>query len=133
MKKLLKPLLTKTRSKDLKMKSPWLETRRKKIFNDTLSTFYLWLHGIGHMLKYNSDSERGNLLPPLHGDSFQLAARNEWMNECLTTPQHEKQIGYWVSVKGKCMKWLAARILLYAPSHRQDSTYQSWSTGWNRK
>ena len=26
---------------------------------------------------------------------------NEWMNECLTTPQHEKQIGYWVSEKGK--------------------------------
>ena len=23
------------------------------------------------------------------------------MNECLTTPQHEKQIGYWVSEKGK--------------------------------
>ena len=22
------------------------------------------------------------------------------MNECLTTPQHEKQIGYWVSEKG---------------------------------
>ena len=28
------------------------------------------------------------------------------MNECLTLPQHEKQIGYWVSEKGKCMKWL---------------------------
>ena len=28
------------------------------------------------------------------------------MNECLTTPQHEKEIGYWVSEKGKCMKWL---------------------------
>ena len=26
---------------------------------------------------------------------------------------------------------LAARVLLYAPSHIQDSTYQSWSTGWN--
>ena len=25
------------------------------------------------------------------------------MNECLTTPQHEKQIGYWVSEKGKCI------------------------------
>ena len=24
------------------------------------------------------------------------------MNECLTTPQHEKQISYWVSEKGKC-------------------------------
>ena len=25
------------------------------------------------------------------------------MNDCLTTPQHEKQIGYWVSEKGKNM------------------------------
>ena len=28
------------------------------------------------------------------------------MNECLTTPHHKKQIGYWVSEKGKGMKWL---------------------------
>ena len=28
------------------------------------------------------------------------------MNECLTTLQHEKQIGYWASEKGKLMKWL---------------------------
>ena len=28
------------------------------------------------------------------------------MNECLTTPQHEKQIGYWVSEKGKCMEYI---------------------------
>ena len=28
------------------------------------------------------------------------------MNECLTTHRHEKQIGYWVSEKGKCMKLL---------------------------
>ena len=25
------------------------------------------------------------------------------MNECFTTPQHEKQIGYWVSVIRKAM------------------------------
>ena len=29
----------------------------------------------------------------------------EWMNECLTTPQHEKQIGYWVSEKGSMGDW----------------------------
>ena len=33
---------------------------------------------------------------------------------------------------------LTARVLLYAPSHRQDSTYHglcytSWSTGWNKQ
>ena len=26
------------------------------------------------------------------------------MNECLMIPQHEKQIDFWVSKKGKC-KW----------------------------
>ena len=36
------------------------------LFNDALNTFYLWLYGVRHMVKYNSDNERGNLLPP-HG------------------------------------------------------------------
>ena len=35
------------------------------ILNDTLNTFYLWLYGIGHMVKDHSDSKRGNLLPPI--------------------------------------------------------------------
>ena len=35
------------------------------LFNDALNTFYLRLYGIGHMIKDHSDSERGNLLPPL--------------------------------------------------------------------
>ena len=29
------------------------------LFNDALNTFYLWLYGIGHMVKDHSDSERG--------------------------------------------------------------------------
>ena len=33
------------------------------LFNDALNTFYLQLYGIRHMVKDNSDSERGNLLP----------------------------------------------------------------------
>ena len=28
------------------------------LFNDTLNTFYLRLYGVGHMVKYHSDSER---------------------------------------------------------------------------
>ena len=34
------------------------------LFNDALSTFYLQLYGVGHMVEDHSDSERGNLLPP---------------------------------------------------------------------
>ena len=36
------------------------------LFNDALNTFYLRLYGVRHMVKYHSDSERGNPLPP-HG------------------------------------------------------------------
>ena len=42
------------------------------LFNDTLITFYLWLYGVGHMVKNHSDSERGNPLLP-HGLLFLYA------------------------------------------------------------
>ena len=28
------------------------------LFNHTLNTFYLWLYGVGHIVKDHSDSER---------------------------------------------------------------------------
>ena len=65
------------------------------LFNDALNAFYLWLYGVGHIVKDHSDSERENPLLPLHGYSFQLAAR----------------------------------VLLYAPSHRQafdTSVVEHW-------
>ena len=43
------------------------------------------------------------------------------MNECLTTPQHEKQIGYWVSEKGKCMKWLYNEKMKSIKNHSVNS------------
>ena len=36
--------------------------------------------------------------------------KNEWMSECLTTSQHEKQIGYWVSEKAE--EWRFNDMLL---------------------
>ena len=44
------------------------------LFKDTVNTFYLWLYGVGHMVKYHSDSERGNL-PPLHGLLFSISSK----------------------------------------------------------
>ena len=40
---------------------------RKKgnvLFNEALNTFYLWLYGVRHKVKYNSDTKRGDLLLP---------------------------------------------------------------------
>ena len=34
------------------------------LFNDALNTFYLRSYGVRHMVKDDSDSEKGNPLPP---------------------------------------------------------------------
>ena len=71
-------------------KSP-LEGRKENVlFKDAFNTFYLWLYGIGHMVKDHSDSNRET---------------------------HCHHMGY--SFR------LAAMVLLYASSHRKDSTYHS--------
>ena len=48
------------------------------LFNDTLNTFYLQLYGVGHMLKDNSDSERGNSLPP-HELPFPISSKDSFI------------------------------------------------------
>ena len=62
-----------------------LEGRKEEyvLFNDALNTFYLWLHGIRHMVKEHSDSERGNLLPP-HGLLFLINSKGSFI---CTIPQ----------------------------------------------
>ena len=43
------------------------------LFDDVLNTFLnLRLYGIGHMVNDHSDSEKGHLLPPLHGLLFPI-------------------------------------------------------------
>ena len=53
------------------------------LFHDTLITFYLRLYGIRHMVKYHSDSERGNLLLP-HGLLFPINSNSSFI---CTIPQ----------------------------------------------
>ena len=48
------------------------------LFNDALNTFYFRLHGVGHMVKYHSDSERGNLLPT-HGLLFLINSKGSFI------------------------------------------------------
>ena len=66
----------------------WKEGRKEGngLFNDTLNTFYLWLYGIRHMVKYHTDSERGNPLPP-HGLLFSARV-------LLYTPSHRQDCTY---------------------------------------
>ena len=44
------------------------------LFSDALNTFYLWLYGVRHKVKDQSDSERGNPLPP-HGLLFPISSK----------------------------------------------------------
>ena len=94
--------------------SPWWEITPRTstlpqkegnvLFNDALNTFYLRLYGVRHVVKYHSDSERGNPLPP-HG---------------LLLPINSK--GYFICIIPQT-GWHIPRPLLH----------QSWSTGWNEK
>ena len=70
------------------------EREKKVLFNDALNTFYLRLHGVRHMVKDHSDSEKGNPLSP-----------------------------------HRLLLSIYARVLLYAPSNRQDNTYHSFCRG----
>ena len=47
------------------------------LFNDALNTFYLWLYGVRHMVKYHTHSERGNPLPP-HGLLFPINSKGSF-------------------------------------------------------
>ena len=91
------------------------------LFNDALNTFYLLLYGVGHMVKNHSDSERGNIL----------------FNDALNTFYLRLYgIGYMVKdhsdrEETRCSQMgysfiLAARVLLYALSPRQDNTYHGF-------
>ena len=53
------------------------------LFNDALNTFYLRLYGVKHMVKDNSDSEKGNLLPP-HRLFFPINSKGSFI---CTIPQ----------------------------------------------
>ena len=55
--------------------------RRKEgniLFNDALSTFYLRLYGVRHMVNNQSDSERGNPLPP-YGVLFLISSKGSFI------------------------------------------------------
>ena len=109
------------------------------LFNDALNTFYLRLYGITHMVKDHSDSERGNPLPS-HRLLFPISSKErEREMFYLTTHSTHFIYGYMASdiwlrtilivrKETRCLHIgysyrLTARVLLYAPSHRQDNTY----------
>ena len=41
-----------------------------------------------------------------YGYKWPKSFMNEWMNECLMTPEHKNKIGYWMGVKQMVFKYV---------------------------
>ena len=93
------------------------------LFNDALNAFYLRLYGVRHMVEDHSDSERGrkegNVLfnDALNTFYLRLYGIKHMVITILIVREETRCCHINYSFR------LAARVLLYAPSHRQDSTY----------
>ena len=82
---------------------------------------------------HHDKSQEGNVLFNDALNTFYLqlyCVRHMVKDHSVKTETHCCHMGYSFQ--------LTARVLLYAPSHRQDSTYhglcyKSWSTGWTEK
>ena len=90
------------------------------LFNDALNIIYLRLYGVGHMVKGHSvDGRKGYFYLTTHSTHFIYGymASDIWLRTILIVRKETRcrHIGY--SFR------LAARVLLYASSHRQDNTY----------
>ena len=86
----------------------YMARERNVLFNDALDTFYLRLYGEREMFYLTTHSTHF-----IYG----YMASHIWLRTILIVRKetHCRHIGY--SYR------LTARVLLYAPSHRQDSTY----------
>ena len=56
-----------------------MKDERNILFNDALNTFYLHLYSTENIVKNHSDSERGNLLSPLHGLLFPISSKGSFI------------------------------------------------------
>ena len=54
------------------------------LFNDTTHFIYSCI-ALGHMVKDHSESERGNLLQPLHGLLFPISSKGSFICTILQT------------------------------------------------
>ena len=60
------------------------ERERDVLFNDALNTFYLRLYGVRHIVKDNSNSEKGNLLLS-HRLLFPISSKDSFICIILQT------------------------------------------------
>ena len=90
---------------------------RKQMFNDVLNTFYLRLYDVRHIVKNDSDSKRGDPLPP-HRQLFPINNKGSFI--CISPQTHttafvtpvvghwlERELAQWVNHKGSIRRPIA--------------------------
>ena len=82
---------------------------------------YIWLYGVGRMVKYHRDNKRGNTSKAFLWLFFLINTKESFI--CII-PEAGLHIPMHVTpVTEQWLERLTARVLLYAPSHRHDNTY----------
>ena len=103
---------------------------RNVLFNDALTTFYLRLYGVRHMVKDHSDSEKGNPLPP-HRLLLSISSKGFfYMHHPIDRIAHTT-----VFVTPVVEHWLEREIAQWVhpmkdrsddPSHHERTQYVAW-------
>ena len=88
----------------------WCRKEGNVLFNDAFNTFYLRLYGVGRKEMFYLTTYSTHFI-------YGYMASDIWLRTILIVRKETRcrHIGYSFRV--------TARVLLYAPSHRQDSTY----------
>ena len=103
------------------------------LFNDALNTFYLRLYGVGHMVKNQSDRERGRkemFYLTMHSTHFIYGymVKNHSDRE-RGNPLSPHRLLFQISSKGSFIC-----IIPQTGYHTQQPLlHQMWGTGWNDK
>ena len=102
--------------------------KEMRLFNDALNTFYLWLYGKERKCFYLTTHSTHFIYGYMERKCFYLTTHSThfiysymvsdiWLRTILITRKETRcrHIGYSLQ--------LTARVILFAPSHRKDSTY----------
>ena len=91
------------------------------LFNDALNTFYIWLYGVVHMVLDYSESERGNLLPPLYRLLFLISSKGSFI---CTMPEVAHTVAFVILVVEHWLEREVAHWMVNPTTHRIIYPYQ---------
>ena len=85
------------------------------LFNDILNTFYVWLYGVGYMLKVHLDSKCGNPRPPLYGLLFPISSKGSFIYTLDRIAHTMAFVTYHGSLEQEIAQWVHHERLIMTP------------------